>query len=171
MATTKFTIVGAGRPASTSQFSNCGPLVCADLRFDGRSLADRASCVPIILSVIYNPDLRSRSRRAQECDSATWLMDSKDKRLTPSQVGAEYWPKQREDGGVKKYGKGDCGRSHRTPIRGGKCAVYASLRQIRQTSCSRSIDRDTHSPVRHVQQVQASTACNQKGLVPCLTSP
>ena len=27
-----------------------------------------------------------------------------------------------------------------------------------------------HSPVRHVQQVQASTACNQKGTLPCLIS-
>ena len=25
------------------------------------------------------------------------------------------------------------------------------------------VDRNKHSPVRHVQQVQASTACNQKG--------
>jgi hypothetical protein len=30
---------------------------------------------------------------------------------------------------------------------------------------------EKHSPVRDVQQVQASTACNQKGTLPCLTSP
>ena len=41
--------------------------------------------------------------------------------------------------------------------------IYASLNELRQTFGSRSFDRNLHSPVRHVQQVQASTACNQKG--------
>jgi hypothetical protein len=45
--------------------------------------------------------------------------------------------------------------------------IYADLQVFKRNTAKQTLadrfDREAHSPVRHVQQVQASTACNQKG--------